>query len=273
MAKLDNRTVEEQIIDALNGPDQLRIPRDYLGYSSLGDSCARKLWYGFRWATTESTSGRMERLFGRGHNEEIIIQKELKRIGGDIIDDQKEIIGFERHVKGHIDGIIINTQWFDEDILAEIKTYNDKRFQALVKLKVKQSDYAYYCQMQSYMGKLGLPKALFIATCKNDDHRHVEIVEFDSDTFTMLEAKAEGIVTVDSPPEKIGSGQSTWYECRFCGHKAICHHNASPAKNCRTCQYGTIIPEGQWKCKLDKMILEKPMQLKGCNNWEKLETL
>lgn len=273
MAELDNRTLEEKIIDGLNGPDVSSDRREYLGYSGLGDSCNRKIWYNFRWCKKGSISGRISRLFQRGHDEEITIQREFKRLGADITDDQLEVIGFESHVKGHIDGVLSNTPWFDDPILIEIKTYNASRFKTLEKLKVKQSDYTYYCQMQSYMGHLKLDKALFIATCKNDDHRYIEIVDFNKDVFDILERKSEEIVITDLPPEKTGSGQSTWFECRFCNFKPICHHNEKIDSNCRTCKYGTIVNDGAWRCSDSNSYLSKENQIQGCENWKLLETL
>jgi len=276
MAELDTRSVEQKIIDALNGPGEIREPREYLGYSGIGHHCMRSLWYGFRWCHFQHMEGRILRLFGRGFHEEKIIAKELQRIGADIINDQVEVVGFEKHVKGHIDGIIVNTPWFNEDILGEVKTYNDKRFKALVKLGVKVSDYTYYAQVQSYMGKLNLKIALFIATNKNDDHRHVEIIEFDPNEFDKLEARAISIVTTDFPPAKIGTGMSTWFQCKICNYKGICHYGEKINKNCRTCAFGTIIEDGKWKCAKngpDWHDLPKDVQLKGCVNWEKLETL
>lgn len=273
MAKIDTRTIEQKIIDDLDGPGETREPREYLGYSGLGSNCARKVWYSFRWVHFRHTSGRMQRLFSRGDQEEVVLKKEFDRLGIEIIDDQYEVIGFEEHVKGHIDGKIIETPWFDEPVLCEFKTYNDKRFNTLCKLGVEKADFVYYAQAQSYMGHMKLNKTLFIATNKNNDQRHVEIIEFNQDIFDMLEEKSEGLVTTDFPPDKIGSGQSTWFECRFCDYKEVCHHNGEVNKNCRTCKYGTILICGDWKCGVGGRLLNKEDQLAGCELWEKLESL
>lgn len=277
MAELDTRNVEQKIIDALNGPGEKREPREYLGYSGLGNECLRASWYSFRWVYTEQIEGRMLRLFGRGFQEEKILAKEFATFGAEIIYDQKEVIGFEGHVKGHIDGIITDLPDFpNEDLLFEAKTYNDKRFKKLEKLRLRQADYTYYVQLQMYMGHLQLDKALFIATNKNDDHRYIEIVDFDIETFDKMEARAIAIVTSDFPPDKVGSGQSTWFQCRYCKFKWVCHHGEEVDKNCRTCQHGTIINDGKWKCANngpDWSDLNKDTQLLGCINWNKLETL
>lgn len=45
-------------------------PRTHLGISEIGEECKRKLYYKFRWFSFEEFSGRMRRLFARGHREE-----------------------------------------------------------------------------------------------------------------------------------------------------------------------------------------------------------
>ena len=41
-----------------------------MGASQLGQDCGRAVWYSFHWATKAAHSGRMLRLFNRGHIEE-----------------------------------------------------------------------------------------------------------------------------------------------------------------------------------------------------------
>ena len=44
--------------------------RTHLGISLIGDECAAKIFYGWRWATKSRFSGQTLRLFNRGHLEE-----------------------------------------------------------------------------------------------------------------------------------------------------------------------------------------------------------
>lgn len=63
--------------------------RNHLGASQIGDACRRKLWYVFRWvrqstyvnAKGEDHSGRMQRLFNRGHLEEFRNVEWLRGMG------------------------------------------------------------------------------------------------------------------------------------------------------------------------------------------------
>lgn len=55
--------------------------RNHLGASLIGRECSRYLWYVFRWAKREKTSGRQQRLFNRGHREEERFIEWLEGIG------------------------------------------------------------------------------------------------------------------------------------------------------------------------------------------------
>src|SRR5574344_3153084 len=58
-----------------------KTPRGYLGASSIGESCTRKLWYKFRFAKKEQIDdARLMRLFNRGHLEEARFIALLKMI-------------------------------------------------------------------------------------------------------------------------------------------------------------------------------------------------
>src|SRR5665213_1060398 len=55
--------------------------REHLGASIIGEECSRLLWYSFRWVKSPDFSGRMRRLFNRGHNEEEKIIHILFKLG------------------------------------------------------------------------------------------------------------------------------------------------------------------------------------------------
>src|SRR5258706_6836432 len=55
--------------------------RAHLGVSIIGEKCSRKLWYSFRWCKLEQFSGRMRRLFNRGHKEEEKFKELLSWMG------------------------------------------------------------------------------------------------------------------------------------------------------------------------------------------------
>src|SRR5690554_6613175 len=83
-------------------------PRPHMGASILGHHCDRYLWLTFRHAVVEKFSGRMLRLFRRGHNEEATVVADLRAAGLHISDtgSSQARVDFGNHVSGSIDGII-----------------------------------------------------------------------------------------------------------------------------------------------------------------------
>lgn len=58
--------------------------RKHLGGSLIGRPCDRELWYSFRWATAKKHSGRILRLFDRGHLEEFRFIEYLESVGFEV---------------------------------------------------------------------------------------------------------------------------------------------------------------------------------------------
>lgn len=271
MAKLpvDTRLKVEKLIE-----DEFVIQgfRPYLGISGIGEKCARKIWYGFRFCSQQKISQRMHRLFQRGHREEPIIQADLRKIGIHHHSAQKEVVDGNGHIKGHIDDTLENVPDAPKTPhLGEYKTHNDKSFKDLKNKGVKLSKPVHYAQMICYMKKLKLKRGLYIAVNKNDDARYYERISSDDEKATELIQRGFDIISTEVPPEKIGN--STWFECKWCGHYEICHFGELPLKNCRTCEFGDIHDEGKWKCSGYKIWLSFAQQLLGCGKHRFLKSL
>lgn len=245
--------------------------RTYLGYSGAGHPCARKLWYDLHWAGTQLISPRLQRIFDTGHNAEDFMIKQLESKGIEVFGEQEEVVGHAEHILGHIDGMCTGVPGLaGEAVLLEMKTMNDKAFKDVVKNKVKKSKPGYYAQMMCYMGKLGISHGLFMSYNKNDSSYYYEIIDFDKAHYEYLESRLFDTLTASIIPERLGG--KTWFECRFCSYKDICHNNVKPDENCRTCAQGTIEDRGAWTCD-GKKKLDKEAQQKGCASWTILEEL
>lgn len=271
MAKLpiDTRLkVQKAIEDGLI----VQKPRPYLGLSSIGEKCGRKLWYGFRICSVFTITQRQHRLFQRGHNEEPFIQADLRRVGIWHHDDQLEVITGHGHIKGHIDDLLDYVPDAPKTThLGEYKTHNDKSFKDLKKRGMKTSKPMHYAQMICYMSELKLKRGLYIAVNKNDDERYYERISSDDVKAKELIKRGVDIMASEIPPIRIGS--ATWFECKWCNHYEICHFSDFPLKNCRTCQAGDIHDCGVWKCSLHKIALTFEQQLVGCDQYNLLDTL
>ena len=113
-------------------PDE---PRPHMGCSSLGHACDRWLWLSFRWAVKPKFSGRVLRLFRRGHNEESTIVGDLRAIGIDVRNTSahQSRVDLGCHVSGSLDGVIESglPEAPKKRHVVEFKTHSKKSFDAL----------------------------------------------------------------------------------------------------------------------------------------------
>lgn len=258
----------------LDNNDNFPTHRPYLGCSKLGHQCDRYLWFSFRWAYKgKLISAQKQRLFDRGHREEPAIIKELNRIGIKCYDDQKECIMAFGHCKGHCDGIGINVPEAPKtEHLLEFKTMNDKNYKDLIKNGLRASKPIYFAQMQIYMRKLNLTRALFIAANKNNDQIKALRVKLDAGFADDLERKAEAIILLDGPPVK--QFKPTWFECKWCDANDICHKGVEVERNCRTCNNCDLLTDGEWACSHHHDLkLATDQQRIPCDSYTKLVSL
>lgn len=278
----ERQAIAQQIkadIDAYTAKAYNDGHRNHLGASLIGEPCNRKLWYSWRWVKFPAFSGQMQRLFNRGHKEEARIIEWLRAIGFQIwegTEDGKQfrVSMVEGHFGGSLDGIAVAPVRPEYaklaaigPILTEYKTYNKKTFdELLAKGTVTKAKPRHYAQMCTYGRKYGYKYALYFAVCKDDDRIEVEIVELDWNVGTDLERKAEAIIMAQSPPTRL-SEYPTHMECKFCDYKDICHKGAPYEVNCRSCQFASPAPDGQWYCGGYQTILPIEVIKVGCANW------
>jgi len=235
--------------------------RSYIGYSGLGHECMRKVWYDFRWVKSRSIQPRIQRIFDRGNWEENRVLQDLKRKGVRVSGKQMEVIGPAGHVKGHIDGILIDVPTAKKTRhLFEGKTMKDSKFKQYLKLGLKKFEPAYWQQINSYMGHLNLTRCLYVVTNKDTEERDYQRINFDKDQYEEGEKRAFYILTSEGPPDKVNLATSTYTVCKFCSYSNICHKKAPVDKNCRTCTHWDIEDDGAFSCSKHKRPLSKLAQ-------------
>lgn len=194
--------------------------REYgtLRASEIGEECNRKLWLKTNGYLEPMPEPRILRIFDRGHKEEPRVVEWLKGIGCEIWDQQKTVI-YEDFFTGHIDGLVKGVpEAPDKAHLLEVKTTNDKGFK---KLKKSGINFRHRVQIQVYMYLLGVDRCLYISVNKNDDDLYIERVNLDKEFASAQLTRAERIVELGTPPEKIGN--SNFYICKMCGFYKECH--------------------------------------------------
>ncbi|MGL5734039.1 MAG: hypothetical protein ACRCYS_04155 [Beijerinckiaceae bacterium] len=177
-------------------------------------------------------------------------------------------VDIDGHFAGNCDGKI---RWEgvlpDGWGLAEFKTHNDKSFKALTAKGVLTSKPTHYVQMQVYMHYLGLPWALYMAVNKDNDELYLEIVYYKAELALSYVDRARGIIYAKDAPPRLTNDPS-WFECRYCPNREICHYEDSPQKNCRSCAFSAPIETGEWRCHNYHQDIPRSFMLKGCDAWQ-----
>ena len=271
---MHNHTTSQAIFKWHEKKQDEETPRPYLGASIIGCKCDRALWYGFRQVKIVKHEGRMLRLFQTGHLEEARFVAELRGIGCEIYDvdpttgEQFEIKDVFGHFSGHADGVGRGMPEGPKSwALLEFKTHNAKSFYDLVKKGVEKSKPKHWIQMQIYMSKMKLERALYLARNKDTDDLYSEWIHVDKKLAEEQIERASRIIFAAVPPERM-SNDKAYYECKFCDYYDVCHQNASPCKNCRTCAKATPLAEGdsgEWLCHRYSEKVPFEVQITGCD--------
>lgn len=249
--------------------------RSHLGISLIGDACARKLFYTFRWVKQSFFPAKVLRLFNRGHLEEARFIALLQIIGAQVWYETEDGGQFRvsRHNGHHgsaLDAVVAGIPDLPEGVCAygEFKTSNDKGFKKIVKEGVESAQPKHYVQMQCCMKDQGLEYGLYMVVNKNTDELHAEIIELDKaedGVPVRYDKRAENIIFTDTPPPQIHPSPS-WFECRFCDYIGICKKGAIPDINCRTCAHSTAERSGGWSCQLGQEEISTDAKYSGCPN-------
>ncbi len=248
-------------------------PREYLGFSSIGSECRRKIWYGWRWATPKILERRMVRLLNRGHAEESIIISDLESMGMVISNTQAElthtIVG--KHSQGHIDGEVENVPYgFDRKHLLEMKTMKDDLWRRCDNEGVEKSHYEYYAQFQIYMHYRKLEWTLFVATNKNNDKRIYQRIPYEESVGREMHKRVTDIIFEEEPPMRIVDDPA-FYICHSCKQKNVCYGKTPPQINCRTCLHATVADDGVWECATKHQTpRSSDEQIMACTNYTRL---
>jgi hypothetical protein len=257
----------------------LQKPRKYVGMSSIGESCARKLWYRFRWADKETFNADALLRFEDGHSQESVMIKRLRMVDGIklicIDPSNGQQIGYQDlqgHFKGHCDGEILGLlqapkTWH----IWEHKSVNEKSFAKLQKLiedfgekrALQEWNPVYYAQGVLYMHYSGLDRHYM--TVSTPGGREFMSVRTNADPAfaKSLIEKADRVINSTAPLAKI-SEKPEYYECGWCPFLDICHKGKFANRNCRTCIHSTPTAGGEWHCARFNKILSEDEQRAGC---------
>ena len=210
-------------------------PRDYLGASSIGEPCERKLWYRLH-RPKEIFDAATLRRFIDGHRTEDLVVSWLKKVPGIelwVKDDDGKQFGFvDGRFRGNYDGIIRGIYQAPKTThLFECKAVNQKKFDKLNKLKhelgEKQAlaawDEVYYAQAVMYMHQEKLTRHYLVcATPGGRDLISVRTNE-NPEYAEQLIRKAHKILNAETAPRRMTENPE-FYMCRWCNFRKECHN-------------------------------------------------
>ncbi|MEY2908812.1 MAG: hypothetical protein RLZZ602_1335 [Pseudomonadota bacterium] len=258
-------------IDLGTKAHEQRERRCYIGASNVGNPCHRYLQYSLRGYPQTPFPPAVLRIFELGHTLENMVVEDLKKAGinvSEVAEDGKqwEYTWLGGHVRGHADGVIRSDSG-DHIAILEIKSMNDKKWNAFRTQGIRNSHPIYYAQMQLLMGLSGIHRAWMVAYNKNNSVYHHEEVGFDYHYFRALSHTALSVVRGSSAKRISDNPQS--FECRYCNYKPNCWPDgqAPLAVNveCQTCRHAKPTGKRQWLCTLHGSRATGP-----CKDWYKL---
>ena len=186
--------------------------RQYLGASTWGESCERKLAYMFHQVEADEDrkfSGEILRIFDMGHDCESRVEEYL-RLAGFVVHTRRpdgKQYGFEAgggKLKGHIDGVITagpEIPGLTYPCLWENKGLNNKGWNETYKKGVKAAKPLYYSQSNTYMAYLDLTNTLFTFVNRDSGAIAAEVVQFDASNAQASSDRAVRVVSSSNPEE------------------------------------------------------------------------
>lgn len=233
MVQLPERTTVQLIKETIE-KNQQRQKRSYIGASSIGDECSRKIWYAYNGYEQELMEWKVLCAIEDGHRTEALMAKRLRDAGIELYterEDGKQFgFNYNEFFRGHYDGVgrgfleAPNT-WH----VWECKAKNEKYYNELLKLidihgekeALKNWNYIYYCQAVLYMHFEKLTRH-YMTVAKAGGRDFIGIrTEENPKLAKALISKAERVHKAKDPPERAFSGKD-FYKCKWCDFRNEC---------------------------------------------------
>ena len=204
------------------------VPRRYLGASSIGAECLRRIQ--FDWQCQPEHAARTRDIFARGHFFEELTRKQLLQAGFQLRPVSKlAFTAANGMLQGHADGIIEG----GPDIpgvcypcLWEHKALGAKGWRSLERDGLEKAYPQYAAQIAVYQAYLDITEHPAIFTAMNADtcQRLHLLVPFDASRAQAWSDRAVTIIAATKSGEllpRIAFDPADW-RCRMCGHRERC---------------------------------------------------
>ena len=184
---------------------------------------------------------------------------------------QYSVSEIEGHFAGLCDGkgYLPVRYGIEEEILFEFKTANEKSFNSLVKNGMQADKPLHYAQCCTYGYLMKINYVCYVCACKNDDRLYFEILPLNHKTGEMQVLKADRIIKSVEPLPRLFENPTYWI-CKACDCFPVCHGNAEPEKNCRSCKWAEPAKGKQWVCNKHKQIVSDEIMPNHYECWESI---
>lgn len=270
------------LVDLALEDDQLREPsRGYLGMSSVGHDCTRKLWYDFRFVSMPFFSAKTLQCFEDGHRSEaIMIDRILNAVPQAEFLTHKEdgnqigFIDIDGHFRGHCDGAISGIEETGNGwAIWEHKCSDRVKVNKLIRLKESDENSAlaawnwmYYVQALLYMHYSELDMHLTTVVSSGSRKPQVQVItKADPHQAQIWIDHATYVIKAGSPPDRFRVDPE-YYQCKWCDHAPVCHHEAVAYPTCRTCIHARPVKSGEWSCSKFDFNPDTKAQVAGCKD-------
>ena len=207
--------------------------RGYLGASEIGETCQRRLQYGFTDTPKDDGaefSARLLRIFQRGHDGEARMAEWL-RAAGFVIETERDgaQIGFsdcDGRFSGHVDGIIAGgPDGFEYPAIWENKVLGSKGFAQLVRHGLRKAYPKYAAQIAVYQAYLDKPApAIFTALNADSMEIHARLVPFDAALAQECIDRAVTVLSACDHGEQLQrvTSDPDFFVCKLCPWRVRC---------------------------------------------------
>ena len=227
--------IEALMDQALEAERDATPGREYLGASRLGAACERQLQYEYAKAPVDhgkGFSGRVLRIFERGHRSEEMVIRWLRMAGFTLKTEDADghQFGFSvagGRLRGHVDGVLIaGPEGFACPALFETKCLGAKAWRDVVKNKLAVSKPIYAAQIALYQSYLQLHEhpALFTAVNADTMEIYAERIAFDPALAQRMSDRGARVIKATEAGELLprSFADSTHFECKFCAYAERC---------------------------------------------------
>ena len=207
--------------------------RQYLGASSIGSECLRRMQYD--WLVNSVHPLRTRDIFQRGHVFERLSRKHLANAGFRFApDDELGFSALDGLLRGHADGIIIAGPDLPGAYLIfpcvwEHKCLGTKGWRAIERDGLEKAYPQYHAQVLLYQAYLDVtaPALLTVTNADTCERLHL-LVPFNAERAQAWSDRAVSVIEATRAGELLPrfTDNPEHWQCRFCSHRERCWRQA-----------------------------------------------